>query len=98
MHVRFGPDDEDAFYAARDELASRFELSPRGHDVGWVAVQVLDLKWGYLDGDLSRWEPEEVEEILLGLYPAKVMLDRDDLDQLPVSDIPRARRKWVRLI
>lgn len=80
--MRFGPDDEDAFYAARDELASRFELSARGHDVGWVAVQVLDFKWGYLDGDLSRWEPEEVEEILLGLYPAKVLLDSDDLDQV----------------
>lgn len=82
MHVRFGPDDEKAFFATRDELASRFELSARGHDMGWVAVQVLDFKWGYLDGDLSRWEPEEVEEILLGLYPAKVMLDRDDLDQV----------------
>jgi hypothetical protein len=80
--LRFGPDDEDAFYAARDELVSRFELSPRGHDVGWVAAQVLDFKWGYLDGDLSQWDPEDVEEILLGLYPAKVMLDRDDLDQV----------------
>ena len=82
MRLRYGPDDEDAFYAARDELASRFEQSPRGHDLGWVAAQVLDFKWGYLDGDLSRWRPEEVEEILLGLYPAKVMLDPDDLDQV----------------
>ncbi len=82
MRQRFEPDDEDAFYATRDELASRFEQSTRGHDLGWVAVQLLDFKWGYLDGDLSRWRPEEVEEILLGLYPAKVMLDPEDLDQV----------------
>ena len=85
MQTPYGPDDEDAFYAARDELVSRFELSPAGHDLGWVASQVLDFKWGYLDGDLSRWEAEDVGEILLGLYPAKVMLDPDNLDQVVVG-------------
>ena len=28
VNTRYGPDDEDAFYAARDELVSRFESSP----------------------------------------------------------------------
>lgn len=78
--MRFGPDDEDAFYEARDELVSRFEQTRGGHDLGWVAAQVLDFKWGYLDGDLSQWRAQEAEEILLGLYPAKVMLGPDDLD------------------
>ena len=78
--MRFSPDDEDAFYVARDELVSRFERTAGGGDVGWVAAQVLDLKWGYLNGDLSQWRWREVEEILLGLFPAKVMLDVDDLD------------------
>jgi hypothetical protein len=82
VRTRYGPDDEGAFSVARDELVSRFELSPGGHDLGWVAAQVLDFKWGYLDGDLSRWEPEDVADILLGLYPAKVMLDPDDLDRV----------------
>ena len=82
MGLRFGPDDEDAFYVARDDLVSRFERTDDGHHLGWVAAQVLDFKWGYLDGDLSRWEIEDVEEILLGLYPAKVVLDPDDLDQV----------------
>ena len=82
MELRFGPDDEDAFYAARDDLVSCFEQTSGGHGLGWVAEQVLDFKWGYLDGDLSRWVPADVEEILLGLYPAKVMLGPDDLDQV----------------
>jgi hypothetical protein len=80
VRMQFSPDDEDAFYAARDELVSRFERTPGGGDLGWVAAQVLDFKWGYLDGDLSQWRMREVEEILFGLYPAKVMLDVDDLD------------------
>ena len=75
VHMRFGPDDEGAFDAARDHLVARFELSPGGNDAGWVAAQVLDFKWGYLDGDLSKWRLDDVEAILLGLYPAKAMLD-----------------------
>ncbi|MCZ7533868.1 MAG: hypothetical protein M5U23_10795 [Acidimicrobiia bacterium] len=78
----YRPDDEDAFFAARDELVSRFEGSRGGRDLGWVASQVMDFKWGYLDGDLSRWETADIEEILLGLYPAKVVLDPEDLDQV----------------
>ena len=35
---------------------------------------MLDLKWGYLGGDLDHWSPEDVVKILLDLYPAKVML------------------------
>lgn len=81
----FGPDDEDAFYDARDELVSRFEQTRGGHELGWVAAQVLDFKWGYLDGDLSQWRAQDAEEILLGLYPAKVMLDPDDLDLVVVG-------------
>jgi len=80
MRLSFGPNDEEAFFAARDRLASRFESSARGPDLGWVAAQILDLKWGYLDGDLTRWLPEEIEEILLELVPAKVMLEPEDLD------------------
>jgi len=78
--MRFGPDDEEAFYEARDELADRFESSVEGDGLGWVATQVLDFKWGYLDGDLTRWHNKDVEEILLGLYPAKVMVDPGDVD------------------
>ncbi|MEX1094166.1 MAG: hypothetical protein WEF28_13580, partial [Acidimicrobiia bacterium] len=80
MRLVFGPDDEDAFFAARDDLVSRFEQHPGGNGLGWVASQVLEFKWGYLDGDLTRWTVEDIMEILLGLYPAKVMLDPEDLD------------------
>lgn len=83
MRWQFEPEDEDAFGAARDELVSGFEATAVGAEVGWVAAQVLDFKWGYLDGDLGRWRPDEVEEILLELYPAKVMIDDEDIDTVP---------------
>jgi hypothetical protein len=80
MDVEFDPDDEgdhEAFVAARDDLVGRFEAAS-GTQFGWVASQVVDFKFGYLDGHLGRWSADDVHEILLGLYPAKVMLDAAD--------------------
>jgi len=82
--MRFGPDDEEAFYTTRDELTAAFE-SAAGQEYGWVASQVLDFKWGYLDGDLARWTTDDIDEILLALYPAKVMVEPDDIDVIPVA-------------
>ncbi len=77
--MKFGPDDEDAFYRTRDDLVAAFEATIQ-QEYGWVASQVLDFKWGYLDGDLAGWSTEDVDEILLGLYPAKVTVDPEDID------------------
>jgi len=85
MKMQFDPDDEAAYHHRRDDLAGRFEATSDGRDLGWVASGVMDFKWGYLDGDLSRWTPEDIAEILLGLYPAKAMLDREDLDLIPTG-------------
>ncbi len=85
MKMQFDPDDEDAYNHRRDDLVARFESTSDGKDVGWVASGVMDFKWGYLDGDLSRWTPEDIAAILLDLYPAKVMLDREDLDLVPTG-------------
>ena len=85
MTYHFGPEQENAFNVARDELTTRFERTPAGRDLGWVAAGVMDFKWGYLDGALDRWTPEDIEEILLGLYPAKVIMDPEDLDLIPTG-------------
>lgn len=78
MPTDFEPDDEDAFFEFRDDLIARFERSPGNDGLGWVAGQVLDFKWGYLNGDMSHWTVGDIEEILLGLFPAKVMMDPED--------------------
>jgi hypothetical protein len=79
---RFGPDDEGAFEAAARELSAAFSATPAGADLGWVAEQVLEFKWGYLDGDLGRWSPDDVVQILLELYPRKVVLQPGDERQV----------------
>ncbi len=84
MTLVFGPDDQEGFDAARDRIVAAFEDA---HDrgLGHVAAQVLDFKWGYLDGDLDHWSPEDVEEILLRLYPGKVMLDAAAIADVPAG-------------
>ena len=62
MAWRFGIDDEEAFLRARDGLVAGFEATAAGRGHGWVAEQLLQFEWGYLDGDFARWTPEDVSE------------------------------------
>jgi hypothetical protein len=84
--MRFGADDEEAFYSARDELLSRFgdtlgEGSARVYD----AQLALDWKWWYADGDLASWQLEDLEEFLLEWCPRKVTMPPDEAASIPVS-------------
>lgn len=78
MRLKFGPDDEAEFDAASRQLVARFEASPFGHGLGWAADQVLQFKWGYLDGDLGAWHEGDIAQILFELFPRKVTLDPQD--------------------
>ncbi len=84
MNLVFGPDDQEAFAVARDRIVAAI-ADVDGSVLGKVAGQVLDLKWGYLGGDLDHWSPEDVVKILLNLYPAKVMLDEADMADVPTG-------------
>nr|MBA2529893.1 DUF1841 family protein [Euzebyales bacterium] len=82
--MRFGPDDEASYHAARDDLLDRFdawradrELGDDGGEDRSTADLLLGFKWGYLDGDLARWTSADLHEILAELFPRKVMLDDD---------------------
>lgn len=81
MDLEFGPDDEDRFFVARDELLERFErwLGAQGRpaELHVDAGLVLGFKWGYLDGHLGRWRTADLDELLLELYPRKVVADRE---------------------
>jgi hypothetical protein len=73
----FGPVNEDAFLAASKKMVLRYEASQ--HDgLGWVVHQLLDFKWGYLDGDLVSWSYEDIEAVLFELYPAKATIQSKD--------------------
>ena len=90
MELAFGPDDEDRFVVARDELLERFErwLDAQGRPVELRsdAELVLGFKWVYLDGHLGRWCTADLDELLLELYPRKVIVDRE-LAELTISAV-----------
>jgi len=81
VDLEFGPDDEDRFFDTSDELMSRFErwLDAQGRPVELRADAelVLGFKWGYLDGHLGRWRTTDLDQLLLELYPRKVIADRE---------------------
>jgi hypothetical protein len=79
---QFGPDDQAEFEAARDRLIVEFADSG-GAGFEGVAAQLLDFKWGYLDGDLTSWSPAHIDEVLFDLYPAKVLIDDEATSLVP---------------
>ncbi|CAN5645752.1 hypothetical protein BH24CHL9_BH24CHL9_00720 [soil metagenome] len=82
MRTHFGPEDEDAFYAARDDLLEAYRTISEGRDDapdGFVASIMLEYKWGYGDGRIADWHRHDVEDVLLGHFPRKVTLDDEDL-------------------
>lgn len=49
--------------------------------------ELIHYKWGHLDRHLTRWRAADLDTILLELFPAKVIVEVDDLDDV----IPEAR-------
>jgi hypothetical protein len=56
---------------------SRAIVQGRSVELRADAELVLGFKWGYLDGHLGRWRTADLDELLLELYPRKVVADRE---------------------
>jgi hypothetical protein len=82
--VDLAPSDLAGYEVARTWLAG--ELVAWGRAVGRGSLspdtgeQLCHYKWGYLDDSLASWRCEDLDKILLELYPAKMMLAPDDAD------------------
>ncbi|MGH8907245.1 MAG: hypothetical protein ACRD0K_12140 [Egibacteraceae bacterium] len=80
--LEVGADDEAGLTRARERLLGdhRRWLAQRGlAEDDRAARNLVDLKWGYLDGHLGRWRVSDLHEILLSLFPRKVILDAGDV-------------------
>ena len=79
------PEGDEEYEAASTELKRRFAVwATRGDAVfdPEAPEGLLHYKWGYVDGHLTRWTRRDLDEIYLELYPAKVMADADELDEV----------------
>jgi hypothetical protein len=82
--ARFDPDPttEARYRVSRQHLRRAFTRwstatgCPFGPD---SFEELVHYKWGYLDGHLTRWRCADLDEVLLELFPAKVIVGKDDL-------------------
>jgi len=82
---RWEPEDDDEYESASAELKERFATWAANAGVAIdhdVPEGLLHYKWAYVDGHLTRWTRRDLSEIYLELYPAKVMADPDELDEV----------------
>jgi hypothetical protein len=79
------PEDERDYEAANAELKRRFAAwsDDKGLEVERDGPEgLLHYKWAYVDQHLTRWRRRDLYEIYLELYPAKVMAEADELDEV----------------
>ena len=79
------PSTEDGYATARTRLRRAFatwakttgsDLSPDSFE------QLIHYKWGYLDRHLTCWRRADLDKVLLELFPAKVIVEDDELDEI----------------
>lgn len=81
----WSPESEEDYEVARRELKKRFA---KWRAVKGVAVEKdageapIHYKWAYLDGHLTRWTCDDLDDVFLELHPAKVIVDDDDLTDI----------------
>jgi hypothetical protein len=74
-------DYERARRRLRRRLLSWCRATGRAPDPD-LGEELLHYKWGYLDGNLTRWRCADLDAVYLELFPAKVIVEDDDLDNV----------------
>ena len=88
--VDYCPRTEAGYEKARVKLRAEFAAwcTSTGAEVDPDAGEgLLHYKWGFLDGHLTRWTCADLDAVLLEIYPAKMIVEGDDLERL----LPEAR-------
>ncbi len=94
--MRFGPDEEQGFEAARRSLLDRYETDRRNSQPEpdlFVASLMLEYRWGYGDGRIVDWSRGDVQDFLGDWLPRKATLSPQDIDEVP-GDM-RAFLEWL---
>jgi hypothetical protein len=83
--TRWAPEDDEEYDSASTEMKQRF--ATWAEETGFALDRdapegLLHYKWAYVDRHLTRWTRGDLSEIYLELYPAKVMVEADELDEV----------------
>jgi hypothetical protein len=79
--INWAPETEEDYENARSELKRRFAAwcADTGANVEREAPEgPIHYKWGFLDGRLTHWTRNDLAEIYVEIYPAKVMVDEEE--------------------
>jgi hypothetical protein len=74
------PESEEDYEVARKELKKRFARWRSDEADGDGAEAPIHYKWAYVDGHLTRWRCQDLDQVYLELHPAKVIVDDDEVD------------------
>ncbi len=77
---------------AIERLVGEF-VEERGDTYEEFVHQLVDVKCNYLGGAPDQWPPAHVTEVLLTIYPAKIMLEPEDL-----TEVPQATAEFLRFL
>lgn len=75
------PDPTERHAVELLDAFAEHELSAAVPDAPWTADTLLHYR-RYLDDELARWTVGELGGVLLGLFPAKVVLEADEIDEV----------------
>ena len=78
--IDWSPESDQGYEIARTELKERFAAwcADTGADVERDALEgPIHYKWSSLDGRLTHWTRNDLVEIYVGIYPAKVMVEEE---------------------
>jgi hypothetical protein len=78
----WSPESNEEYEIARTELKKRFDAWCV--DIGATVERdapegPIHYKWTFLDGRLTHWTRNDLAELYVEIYPAKVMVDEEDL-------------------
>jgi hypothetical protein len=83
--IDWHPDTDSAYRAARRALRTAFLRWAKANAAGASPDcfdDLIHLKWRDLDGHLTRWRARDLDAVLLELFPAKVIVEDADLDDI----------------
>lgn len=80
--IDWSPESDEDYEIARTELKRRFAAwcADTGAAVEPDAPEgLIHYKWSFLDGRLTHWTRNDLAEIYVEIYPAKVMVEEEEL-------------------